>query len=177
MGEFKSWHVFNEEPASKENHRVGGAQCTRAYQSDFCWEKCWRSSLSEDTEKRGLHKFLKFWFQQDRVKATHGRSDLGFGWNSLQEARHFELFSAKKKGGLELATVQPRSQSLGLFSLGYVKDWCYANRPTMNCSAKKYYRYFRLASRGSGHFLVGYGTFGDVWSTLWRGIVVTSKML
>ncbi len=54
MGEFKSWRIFNEEPASKENHRMGGTQHARAYRSDFCREKCWRSGLLEDTEKRGL---------------------------------------------------------------------------------------------------------------------------
>ncbi len=54
MGKFKSRRVFNKEPAPKENHRMGGTQRTRAYQFDFCREKCWRSGLSEDTEKRGL---------------------------------------------------------------------------------------------------------------------------
>ncbi len=54
MGEFKSQRVFNKEPASKENPCMGDAQCARAYQSDFRREKCWWSSLSEDTEKRGL---------------------------------------------------------------------------------------------------------------------------
>ncbi len=54
MGEFISRRVFNKEPASKENHCMGGAQRVRAYQSDFCRQKCWQSGLSEDTEKRGL---------------------------------------------------------------------------------------------------------------------------
>ncbi len=53
MGEFKSRCVFNEEPASKENYRMSGTQRTRAFWSDFR-EKCSRSGLSEDTEKRGL---------------------------------------------------------------------------------------------------------------------------
>ncbi len=39
MGEFQS-HVFNAEPASKENHRMGGVQHARAYRSDFRREKC-----------------------------------------------------------------------------------------------------------------------------------------
>ncbi len=63
MGEFKSHHVFNEEPAFKENYRMGGAQCARAYRSDFCRKKCLWSGLSEDTEKRDLppvHSAEKF---------------------------------------------------------------------------------------------------------------------
>ncbi len=50
MGEFKSLCVFNEEPTSKENHRM----VVLSAQTDFRWEKCWRSGLSEDTEKRGF---------------------------------------------------------------------------------------------------------------------------
>ncbi len=33
---------------------MGGAQCAKAYWSDFHREKCLRSGLSEGTEKRGL---------------------------------------------------------------------------------------------------------------------------
>ncbi len=40
IGEFKSHRIFNEEPASKENHRIGGTQQARAYRFDFCQEKC-----------------------------------------------------------------------------------------------------------------------------------------
>ncbi len=54
MGEFKSLCVFNEEPASKESHQMGGAQRARAYQSNFHRENCWQSGLSDDTEKRGF---------------------------------------------------------------------------------------------------------------------------
>ncbi len=54
MGELKSRRVFNKEPASKENHCMGGARHTRAYRSNFCREKCWSSGLSEDTEKKGI---------------------------------------------------------------------------------------------------------------------------
>ncbi len=54
MGEFKSRCVFNEEPASKENHRMGGAQRARTYRSDFHREKCSQFGLSEVTEKRSL---------------------------------------------------------------------------------------------------------------------------
>ncbi len=54
MGEFKSGRVFNKEPASKENHRMGGTQHTSTYWSDSRREKCWRSGLSQDTEKIGL---------------------------------------------------------------------------------------------------------------------------
>ncbi len=39
MGEFKSRRVFKKEPASKENHYMGGAQRARAYRSNFCQEK------------------------------------------------------------------------------------------------------------------------------------------
>ncbi len=61
MGEFKSWCVFKEKPASNENQRTGGAQYTRAYRSDFHWEKCWWSGLLEDTEKRGPSPTSRRW--------------------------------------------------------------------------------------------------------------------
>ncbi len=81
---------------------------------------------------------------------------LGFGWNSLQEAHHFEPFSAKKRG-LELAAVQPQSQSFGLFSLGLCKGPVLRKQTNNDFgSAKKYHRYFRLALLRSGHFLIGY---------------------
>ncbi len=75
MDEFKSWRVFNEEPASKENPCMGSAQHARAYRSNFHWEKCWWSSVSENTEKEAFPQFTamktfsKFWFQQDGGKA------------------------------------------------------------------------------------------------------------
>ncbi len=62
-----------------------------------------------------------------------------------------------KKRGLELATVQPRFQYFGLFPLGLCKGPVLRKQTDNDFgSAKKYYRYFQLASRGFGHFLIGY---------------------
>ncbi len=62
-----------------------------------------------------------------------------------------------KGGGLELAAIQPRSQSFGLFLLGLCKGLVlYKQTDNDFGSVKKYHLYFRLASRGSRHFLVGY---------------------
>ncbi len=66
MNELKSQRNFNEEPASKKNYCMCGAQCAKAYRSNLCREKCEQSGLSKDTEKEAfpqftaMKNFLKF---------------------------------------------------------------------------------------------------------------------
>ncbi len=56
-----------------------------------------------------------------------------------------------------MAAIQLQSQSFGLFPLGVCKEPVLRKQTNNDfSSAKKYHRYFRLASRESGHFLVGY---------------------
>ncbi len=66
------------------------------------------------------------------------------------------VFRSKKRGaGAGCRTAQ--SQSFGLFPLGICKEPVLCKQTDNDLgSVKKYHRYFRLASRGSGHFLVGY---------------------
>ncbi len=105
------------------------------YRSDFCWEKCWQSGLSEDTEKRGLpqfttmKKFSKFWFQQDGAEAHTADLTLDLVEIHFKKRLISKRFLLKKRvAGSGCCTAQ--SQFFGLLPLGYVKDWCYANRPT-----------------------------------------------
>ncbi len=76
MGEFKSWCVFNEEPASKENHRMDGARRARAYWSYFHREKFdgpvyWKilKKTLPAPHFMVMKKFSKFWFLRDGAKA------------------------------------------------------------------------------------------------------------
>ncbi len=176
MGKFKSRLVFNEEPASKENHRMAGAQRARAYQSDFRREKCWQSGLLEDTEKRSLpqftvmKKFSKFWFQPDGIKAHTADLTLDLVETHFKKRvilNHFPL----KKRGLELAAIQPDLSPLDYFLWGYVRDQCYANRLSMISALRKniiFLTRFEWIRAFSGWLP---GTSGGVWRELWRGRV------
>ncbi len=136
MSEFKSRRVFNEEPASKENHCMGGAQRAKAYWSDFRWEKCERLVYWEILKNKtfpqftAMKKFLKFWFQQDGAKAYTADLTLNLVETHFKKRVILNRFPLKKKGGLELAAVQTQSQSFRHFLWGYVKYRCYANKPT-----------------------------------------------
>ncbi len=103
-----------------------------------------------------MKKFLKFRFEQDGAKAH--TADLTLDLVETHFKKHIisNHFSLKKKG-LELAAVQPQSQSFELFPLGLCKASMLCKQTDNDFdSAKKYDLYFRLAWRRSGHFLIGY---------------------
>ncbi len=69
----------------------------------------------------------------------------------------FQTIFCSKKGGWSWLPYSPDLSPFDYFLWGYAKDRCYANRATTFSTLwKKYHWYFRLASRGSGHFLIGY---------------------
>ncbi len=121
--------------------------------SPVYWKILKEEAFSQFT---AMKNFLKFWFQQDGAKAHTADLTLDLVKTHFEKRvilNHFPL----KKRGLELAAVQPRSQSFGLFPL-LLCNGLVLRKETDNDfgSAKKYHRYFRLALRGSGHFLVNY---------------------
>ncbi len=114
MGEFKSRRVFKKELASKENHRMGGAQRARQWligpvfveknvDSPVYWNILKKEAFPQFT---AMKKFLKFWFQQDGAKAHTADLTLDLVENHFKKhviSDHFPL----KKRELELAAVQP----------------------------------------------------------------------
>ncbi len=81
-------------------------------------------------------KFRNFGFTRMGLRHT------GLIWPCIwlkftSRSASFRTVFRSKKRGLELAAVQPRSQSFVLFPLGYVRDRCYANRPTVISALRK----------------------------------------
>ncbi len=117
------------------------------------------SGLLEDTEKKrppspvtAMKKFSKFWFQQDGAKAHTADLTLDLVETHFKKRVISNCFLLKKKVGWSWLPYSLDLSPLDNFLRGYVKDLCYANNNFG--SAKKYHRYFQLALRGSGHFLV-----------------------
>ncbi len=88
------------------------------------------------TQFTAMKKFSKFCFQQDGAKAHTFDLTLDLVETHFKKRVISNRFSLKKRG-LELVVVQPQFQSFGLFPLGYVKNQCYANRPTMISALQK----------------------------------------
>ncbi len=112
-----------------------------------------------------IKKFLKFWFQWDGSKAHTADLTLDFVETHFKK-RVISNSLPLKKGELELAAIQPRSQFFRLFLLRLCK------RPVLRIQTdnnfgctKKYRRYFQLASRESGHFLVVYPELPEAFGT------------
>ncbi len=126
MGEFKSQRVFNKEPASKENHLIEALSAEGLIGSIFV-EKNVDSPVYRKILKKEVHPqfkamktFLKFWFQQDGPKAHTADLTMDLVETRFKKRVISNRFPLKKKG-LELAEVQPPSQSFVLFPLGLCK--------------------------------------------------------
>ncbi len=138
MGEFKCLRVFNEEPAFKENDRMGGAWHARPYQSDFHWEKyvdgpVYRKILKKEAFLRFtvMKKFSKFWFQQNGAKAHTADLTLDLVETHFKKRVILNHFPLKKKEGWSWLLYSPDLGPLDYFLWSYVKDRRYTNRLTM----------------------------------------------
>ncbi len=121
MGEFKSWHIFREEPASKENHRMGGVQRSRLIGPIFVeknvdgpvyWKILKKETFSQFT---AIKNFLKFWFQQDGAKAH--TADLTLDLVEIHFKQHVisNRFPLKKKGYWSWPLYSPNLSPLDYF--------------------------------------------------------------
>ncbi len=144
---------------SQYGWRLGGG---RAYRSDFRREKYGRPVYRKILKKEAFHqfttmkKFSKFWFQQDVAKVHTADLTLDLFETHFKKCVISNRFPLKKKGTGAGRSTAPIS-FLWTISTGLCKGPL-LHKQTDNDfgSAKKYHRYFRFASRGSGHFLVSY---------------------
>ncbi len=103
-----------------------------------------------------MKNFSKSWFQQDGAKVHMADLTLDLVETLLKKRVISNRFPFKKRRA-GAGHLTARSQSFGLFPLGLCRGPVLHKQTDNNFGcAKKYQRYFRLASRGSGHFLVGY---------------------
>ncbi len=157
---------------------MSGAQCARAYLSDFCQKNVdgpvYRKILKKEAfpQFTGMNKFSKFWFQQDGPKAHTSKLTLDLVKTHFKKRVISNCFLLKKKDRL---SYSPHLSPLDYFLWGYVKDRCYANRPTKILARQKNITDIFEKIGTWSHWLPG--TSGGFWSELWKGRVDTSKML
>ncbi len=166
MGEFKSRCVFNKERKSL-----------------YGWRSV-RNGLSVQFSSRKMLTFQfigKYWKKRHSPSSWRWKIFWNFGFNRMgirptrliwpwiwlkltSRSTSFQTVFHSKKRGAGAGRRTAQISDLWTISLGLCKGPVLRKQTNNDFgSVKKYYRYFWLASRGSGHFLVGYPELPEVF--------------